>query len=362
MLLSLIIPTYNESKNIPILLEKIANCLSEVSKEVILVDDNSPDHTWEIARSLSHKYPWLRVIRRMTERGLSSAVLAGFEVAEGEILAVMDSDLQHDETALLGFLSAFQNGADIVVGSRKAPGGGVEDWNVVRKFVSWVATILAKITLPRSVSDPMSGFFALKREIYANYKHQINPRGFKILLEFLARTKNCKIIEVGYTFKGRIHGESKLSRKVIFEYILALYDLSIGQYIPSQFIKYGIIGLSGLLIATYVIFICQYFFLLPKSISIAISIEISILTNFILNNYWTFRTNKLQGIWKISRGLVTFHAICLGGALINQAIALKMLGFGIDVYLSNAFGYFIAAIWNYIINVNITWKGKPEHG
>ena len=362
MLFSLIIPTYNECKNIPILLERIAINLSDINKEVIVVDDNSPDNTWEIARSLSLKYPWLRVIRRMTERGLSSAVLAGFEIAEGEVMAVMDSDLQHDEKAVIAFLNAFQNGADIVVGSRKVQGGGIEDWSKVRKFVSWVATLLSKIALPQSVSDPMSGFFAIKRNVYETYKHQINPRGFKILLEFLARAKQCKIEEVGYTFKGRIHGESKLSSKVIFDYIFALYDLSIGQYISAQFIKYGIIGISGLFVATTVIFLCQHFTSISQSNAIAISIEISILTNFFLNNYWTFKSNKLIGIWKISRGLVTFHAICLGGALINQAIALKILGYGIDVYISNAFGYFIAAIWNYIINVNITWKGKPENG
>lgn len=362
MLFSLVIPTYNESKNIPILIERIANTLTNVTKEVIVVDDNSPDKTWEVARNLSAQYPWLRVIRRMTERGLSSAVLAGFEISEGEILAVMDSDLQHDEKALVAFLSAFEKGADIVVGSRKVQGGGVEDWSKIRKFVSWFATILAKIALPKSVSDPMSGFFAIKRKVYETHKHEINPRGFKILLEFLARAKNSKIEEVGYTFRGRVHGESKLSSKVIFDYIFALYELSLGQYLPTQFIKYGIIGFSGLIVATLVIFLCQNFTGLSKSYSIALSIEISILTNFFLNNYWTFKNFKLKGLWKVLRGLVTFHAICLGGALINQAIALKILSYGTDVYLSNAFGYFIAAIWNYIINVNITWKGKPEHG
>ncbi|WP_397599258.1 glycosyltransferase [Silvanigrella sp.] len=362
MLLSLIIPTYNESKNIPILIERIADTLSDISKEVIIVDDNSPDKTWEIARTLSNEYPWLRVIRRMSDRGLSSAVLAGFEISEGDILAVMDSDLQHDEKALLSFISAFEKGAEIVVGSRKIAGGGIEDWSPFRKFVSWSATVLAKVALTKSVSDPMSGFFAIKRKIYETYKHEINPRGFKILLEFLARAKNTRIDEVGYTFRGRVHGESKLSSKVIFDYIFALYELSIGKYLPTQFIKYGIIGFSGLIIATAIIFICQHFTNLSKSYSIALSIEISILTNFYLNNYWTFKNFKLKGLWKILRGLATFHAICLGGALINQAIALKMLTYGMDVYLSNAFGYFIAAIWNYIINVNITWKGKPEHG
>ncbi|KAB8031988.1 glycosyltransferase [Fluviispira multicolorata] len=356
--LSLIIPTYNESKNIPILLDKLNLCLSDIDKEVIVVDDNSPDKTWEIARELSSQYPWLKVIRRMTDRGLSSAVIAGFEQAEGKILAVMDSDLQHDEEAIVHFLIAFENGANIVVGSRKVDGGSVENWSPIRKFVSWVATLMAKMALPCNVTDPMSGFFAMNRNVYLENKSKINPRGFKILLEFLARAENVHVKEVGYTFKGRIHGESKLSSRVIYDYIHALYELSLGQYIPTRFIKYGIIGASGLLIATMVIFICQEFTSLSNANAVSISIEISILTNFFLNNFWTFRDNKLNGFWKMSRGLITFHAICLGGAFINQGIALKMLSFGFDVYLSNALGYFIAAIWNYMINVNITWKAK----
>ena len=358
MFISLIIPTYNESKNVPILIERISEALSDVKKEVIIVDDNSPDTTWEIARALSAQYPWLRVIRRMNDRGLSSAVLAGFEISEGEILAVMDSDLQHDEKALLNFIKAFENGAEIVVGSRKVKGGGIEDWSKSRMFISWVATVLAKIALPKSISDPMSGFFALKRNVYVIHKNEINPKGFKILLEFLARAKNNKIEEVGYTFKSRVHGESKLSSKVILQYIHALYDLSIGQIIPTQFIKYIAIGTTGLIFATISLFICQYFLHISQSNSLAISIELSILTNFFLNNYWTFKNNKLVGFKKILRGLITFHAICLGGALINQAIALKLITLEFTVYLANAFGYFIAAIWNYIININITWKGK----
>ncbi|RDB35673.1 MAG: glycosyltransferase family 2 protein [Spirobacillus cienkowskii] len=358
MLLSLVIPTYNESINIPILLERISIHLADIPKEVIIVDDNSPDKTWEVAHSLEHKYSWLRVIRRMTEKGLSSAVMAGFEIAEGDLLAVMDSDLQHDEKALIDFYRAFQNGADLVVGSRKAQGGQVEDWSQTRKFISWTATLMSKIALRHSVSDPMSGFFALKRSVYENYKEQINPRGFKILLEFLARSKNIKIAEVGYTFKGRIHGESKLSHKVILDYIFALYELSIGKYVPIKFIQYGIIGTIGLIIGTLIIYFTEIFTDFDHSLSLALSIEMSLLSNFFLNNYWTFKTKKLVGFKKLLRGLILFHAICLSGALINHAIGIKLLEFGINIYLSNSIGYLLAAIWNYIINVNITWKGN----
>ncbi len=359
MQLSIIIPTYNESQNIPILLERLNICLQNVSKEVIVVDDNSPDKTWEVARNLSSLYPWLRVIRRIEDRGLSSAVMAGFSVAEGDYLAVIDADLQHDEQVLPQFISSFINGADIVVGSRKVEGGGVEDWSPIRKFISWVATIMAKIALRHSVSDPMSGFFAISRKVYQNYKEEINPKGFKILLEFLARANNAKTIEVGYTFRGRIHGESKLSHKVILEYLKALYELSLGKYLPIRFVKYAIVGLSGLFVSNIVLFLCFQYFSMSKSAAIATSIEISIITNFFFNNFWTFKENKLEKAWPLFRGILTFHAICFSGAIINQAIALKFSANNfMNLYIANALGYIIAAIWNYAVNVGITWKSK----
>jgi dolichol-phosphate mannosyltransferase len=357
--LSLIIPTYNESKNIPVLVERLSQCLLNIDKEVIIVDDNSPDKTWEVARNLSLTYPWLRVIRRIHDRGLSSAVLAGFAVAEGDCLVVMDADLQHDEQIIPQFFEAFLGGADIIVGSRKVEGGGIENWSITRKFISWVATIMAKIALRHSISDPMSGFFALREEVYRSYKDEINPKGFKILLEFLARAKHSNIKEIGYTFKNRIHGESKLSSKVIIEYLKALYELSLGNFIPVRFLKYAIVGFTGLIVSNCILFFCLRYLELSKAKSIAASIEISIITNFFLNNYWTFKENQLKQAWPLLRGIITFHAICLSGAIINQAIALKFSAHNeMNLYLANALGYSIAAIWNYAINVGITWKTK----
>ena len=338
-------------------MERLNLCLANTDKEVIVVDDNSPDKTWEIARNLSSTYPWLRVIRRIHDRGLSSAVLAGFAVAEGDCLAVMDADLQHDEQILPQFLDAFQKGADIVVGSRKVDGGGTQNWSVVRKFMSWVATIMAKIALRHPVTDPMSGFFAIRKEIYQSYKDEINPKGFKILLEFLARAKHTNIKEIGYTFKNRVHGESKLSHKVIFEYLNALYELSLGNYLPIRFLKYALVGFTGLIVSNLILFLSLRYIGLSTAKSVAASIEVSIVTNFFLNNYWTFKENKLKGAWPLLRGIVTFHAICLSGAIINQAIALKFSANNdMNLYLANALGYIVAAVWNYAINVGITWK------
>ena len=355
--LSLIIPTYNESKNIPVLVERLGLCLANIPKEVIIVDDNSPDKTWEVARTLSQQHPWLRVIRRRDDKGLSSAVLAGFSLAEGDCLAVMDADLQHDEQILPQIYQAYLEGADIIVGSRKVEGGGTENWSPVRKFISWVATLMSKIALRHNVTDPMSGFFAIRREVYIKNKEQINPKGFKILLEFLARSKDCQIKEIGYTFKNRIYGESKLSHKVILEYLKALYELSLGTIIPVRFLKYVCVGATGLVVSNIVLLICFHFFHMSKFNSVAASIEISLLTNFFLNNYWTFRENKLKGTGAILRGCLTFHCICLSGALINQAIAVKLSETSfLSLFFANALGYIIAAIWNYAINVGITWK------
>ena len=360
-LLSIIIPTFNEAENIPVLAERLNKCLAHINKEVIVVDDNSPDKTWEIARLLSSTYPWLRVIRRIHERGLSSAVLTGFAVAEGDCLAVIDADLQHDEQILPQILKSYELGADIVVASRKVEGGGTQNWSITRKFISWGATIMAKIALRHPVTDPMSGFFAIRKEIYHAHKDEINPKGFKILLEFLARAKDANIKEIGYTFKNRIHGESKLSHKIIFEYINALYELSLGNYLPLRFLKYALVGFTGLIVSNLILLLSLKYIGLSPEKSVAASIEVSIITNFFLNNYWTFKENKLKGIWPLSRGIVTFHAICLGGAIINQAIALKFsVNHGINLYFANALGYIIAAVWNYAINVGITWKQNKK--
>jgi len=355
--LSLIIPTYNESQNIPILLARLNTSLCDIDKEVIVVDDNSPDKTWEIARSLTTQYPWLRVIRRVHEKGLSSAVLMGFSISEGDVLAVIDADLQHDEKILPQFVQAFLNGADIVIGSRKAQGGHIENWNPMRRLMSWIATQMAKLVLQQPVTDPMSGFFAIRKEIYQTYKDKINPRGFKILLEFLARAKNAHTQEIGYTFQGRIHGESKLSNRVIYDYLHALYTLSVGQYVSLNFLKYVAVGLSGLVVSYLVLLLGLNVFSLSKNVAVNLSIEVSIVTNFVLNNLWTFRENKLSNFFPFLRGMFTFHAICLSGAVINHMIALKAQEYlGHNLYFSNGIGYVIAAFWNYAINVKVTWN------
>lgn len=221
--LSIILPTYNEAANLPELLERISGVLKEGAFEVIVVDDDSPDKTWETAEKLTQKYPMLRVIRRINRRGLSSAVTEGFAAAKGDTLLVMDADLQHDPAIILQLKDAIMNGADIAVASRYMAGGSVGAWISGRRILSKAATFLAKNLPPVHVSDPMSGFFALRADAFRRIQPSLRPSGFKILLEILTfLPRGTKTAEVPLEFKLRTHGESKLSLRVEAEFLLQI--------------------------------------------------------------------------------------------------------------------------------------------
>lgn len=224
MNITLVIPTFNEAENVPILLENVYRVFREhgLDGSVTIVDDNSPDGTWKVAEELKGKYEGLKVIRRMSERGLSSAVLEGFKSSESAILGVMDADLSHPAESIPNIVAPLIRGeADISVGSRYVSEGGIEDWPVRRKISSKLATLAVRGLT--SVKDPMSGFFFLKREVIKDAK--LNPLGFKIALEILVRGKYDKVVEVPITFRDRLYGETKLGSGVIIDYLLHVMKL-----------------------------------------------------------------------------------------------------------------------------------------
>lgn len=345
--------------NVPLMVEKLEQALIGTSFEILVVDDDSPDRTWEIAEKLAESRPHLRVIRRLHNHGLSPAVMDGFAASRGKYMVVMDADMQHDESVLPLFVSAFENGADIVVGSRKVSGGKVEDWSPLRKFISFGAGTLAKLMLPNMMSDPMSGYFAIRKNLYEELGPGIDPKGFKILLEFLVRAQGKKLVEVGYTFRGRQFGESKLSTNVMLDYLSALYDLRFGKVISRRFMKYLVVGISGIVVNQFFVWVGKGPLRLTDSYALALGIETSIVSNFFLNNYWTFRRNKLRGFKKTIRGLATFNMICLGGAAINYAIAMFVTEhFSLNLYTGNMLGIVMATAWNYLVNSSITWTSQ----
>jgi len=225
---SLIIPTYNERANVQTILRQLQTLLEPVlpgQYELIVVDDDSPDRTWEAVEALSAEIPQARVIRRVGERGLATAVVAGWKAAQGEWLGVIDADLQHPPEVILQFLKALENGADLVAGSRHVEGGGVKNWSIIRRFLSRSATAMGVFLLPAAgkVTDPMSGLFALRRSSVDF--DTLQPLGYKILLEVLGRGHFQKIVEVGYVFRGRTEGASKVTWRLYWEYLVQIWRL-----------------------------------------------------------------------------------------------------------------------------------------
>lgn len=221
-MLSLILPTYNEAENLPLLLPKLQSTLAGIPHEIIVVDDDSPDGTWRRAQELAHEYPALKVIRRQGERGLSSAVMTGFKAARGEVLAVMDADGQHDSGLLKRLYETVQSQRGMAVATRYMPGGSTGQWNERRKLLSRTATKMVMALCHISVRDPLSGFFAIDRSLLERIASGLKPRGFKILFDLLVRLpKNVPISEIPYTFAPRLKGRSKLSMRVHGAFLLA---------------------------------------------------------------------------------------------------------------------------------------------
>lgn len=216
---SLVSPTYNEAQNVIEFIETAHAALGPISHEIIIVDDDSPDGTWRIVEEFSRKNPWARVLRRTTERGLSSAVIRGWDVAKGGILGVMDADMSHDEKILPLLIEKIRSGADLACGSRRVPGGGADKWPWYRRLTSWVAIQIAKLVLGVRLTDPTSGFFVLKRELFESCRETLYPEGYKILLELYCKGRPARVEDVAFVFKDRRQGYSKLTGKVMGEYL-----------------------------------------------------------------------------------------------------------------------------------------------
>ena len=225
MRLSVISPTLNEAESVPRLVEELERALGDINYEILIVDDNSPDGTWSIAQNISLTNPRVRSLRRMQNPGLGAAVIDGFSAAEGDVLACIDADLQHDPLILARMLDELQHGADIVVGSRHVDGGGTGEWNRLRRVQSWMANKTTQLLLGVRLKDPMSGYFLVWRKDFYEIRERLNGKGFKILLEILSNLHGSKIKEVPYTFRPRARGQSKLTGRVILQFIHQLWRL-----------------------------------------------------------------------------------------------------------------------------------------
>jgi dolichol-phosphate mannosyltransferase len=234
MKITVVSPTLNEAENVPRLIREIGSVLAGFDYEIIIVDDDSPDRTWEVAQEFARQDSRIRVLRRQGSRSLGWSVIDGFTAAHGDVIVCIDADLQHDPAILPQMLEQLSRGSDLVVGSRYASGGGVGQWGRIRRFESWLATKLAQWLVDIQVHDPMSGYFLLRRADFLAVRKSLNGQGFKILLEMAVHLPNARICEVPYTFRNRLAGQTKLSRRVVFAFISQLWRLAHVKAVQAQ--------------------------------------------------------------------------------------------------------------------------------
>jgi len=353
-MISIIVPTYNERENLEELVDRISKALKDYEFEIIIVDDDSPDKTWEKARELAQRYP-IKVIRRTKEKGLSSAIIRGFKEARGDVFVVMDADLQHPPEVIPELIRALENGADIAIGSRYVKGGRVENWYWWRKLISKGAIMIGRVALPRirSIRDPVSGFFAVRRNVIENV--ELNPVGFKILLEILIKGKYSKTIEVPYTFGLRRSGKSKLNQKQIFNYLRHLYRLMKWEGEIDRLIKFSIVGMSGIVVNQF--FLWLFAKMLGRGVvnlmlANVVATEIAILNNFTWNDLWTFKDLKGKPLYK---RLLNFHLAALTGAVVQWVVFGALVYLGVHYLMANLIGIGFSFVVRFLVNRHVTW-------
>ncbi len=368
--LSLILPTYNEKGNIRSIISILTQLLDDVipgKYELIVVDDNSPDLTWEIAAELLPEYSQLRVMRRITEKGLSTAVIRGWQVARGEILGVIDADLQHPPEILLKLLKEMDRGADLAVASRHVEGGGVSEWSWIRRVLSRGAQMLGLMILPETIgrlSDPMSGYFMVRRQSIVG--RVLSPVGYKILIEVAARGKIDWIAEAGYVFCERQSGESKVTWKQYVEYLQHLFRLRLSK--SATFIRFCLVGFTGVFVDLAVFYILRKVLGLGLTRSAILSAEVAILNNFLWNDIWTFVSisRRQSGNRQRLKRFIKFNLICLSGVILQTLIINIIYNFfqlseglakvaPIDV-LAKLIAIVLVTFWNFWLNMKLSWR------
>lgn len=356
--LSVVIPTLNERDNIHPLIERLAIALLGIAWEIVFVDDDSTDGTAALLHEISRRDARVRSIRRWNRRGLSSAVVEGIQSTSTPYIAVMDADLQHDERLLSAMLAKLRaNDADIVVGSRYIASGNVGAWDQRRRWISKIATYLAQLVVKADLSDPMSGFFMVRRDTFDAAGRRLSAQGYKILLDIVASSPQPpRIAELPYEFGLRRHGESKLNTLVMLEYLGLLIEKLFGDRVPARFVIFGMIGAMGVLVHFAVLAV-----LLKGSIATfvwaqSIATFVAMTFNFFVNNNLTYRDRRLKGAAQLIKGLISFYAICSIGTIANVGIANVLFRESYAWWLAALAGVLVGALWNYVLTSVYTWK------
>ena len=363
--LSVVIPTFNEAKNIAEIVRRLTELLDAPlgsAYELIVVDDDSPDRTWEAAQALTRHYPHLRVIRRTGERGLSTAVIRGWQAERGEVIAVIDADLQHPPEVTLGLWEEVSRGADLAVASRHVEGGGVSDWSAFRRILSRGAQLIGLFLLPGvvgRVSDPMSGYFMVRRAAIEGVA--MNPLGYKILIEVLGRGKIRWIAEVPYVFRERVEGESKVTWRLYIEYLRHLVRLRLSRLPIDRFVRFATVGSSGVVVDMGLLYLLSDPHTLAWGLtrSKLVAAEAAIMNNFWWNDAWTFRDVAKDQTGPRPRlvRFAKFQLVCLSGLILNTVLLNVQFNYlGMNRYIANAIAIAIVTGYNFWLIVKLSWR------
>jgi dolichol-phosphate mannosyltransferase len=357
--LSVIVPTYNEHDNVPILVELLKRTLEDVSWEVIFVDDNSPDGTAAVARALGAADNRVRCIRRIGRRGLAGACIEGMLSSQARYVAVLDADLQHDETLLASMLERIRKGdVDVVVGSRYIPGGSADSFTSKRRFMSRLSHAAAHMVTKVELSDSGSGFFMIRRAAVEEIAPRLSSQGFKLLLDITTTARGTlRAAELPYTFRQRQHGESKLDAHIILDFAALLVAKLTNDAISFRFLMFCFVGLTGVVIHMSALQVAVEMLGLRFAAAQVAATVLAVCWNFVLNNMLTYRDQRLSG-WRFVTGLLRFQLICAVGAISNVGAAAWIYDYNDNWWLAGLGGALMSAVWNYVVSAAFVWRAR----
>jgi dolichol-phosphate mannosyltransferase len=356
--LSVVVPTFKERDNIPLLVEKLARTLEGVDWEVVFVDDNSPDGTAAVARELGEADSRVRCIRRIGRRGLAGACIEGMLASQARFVAVMDADLQHDETLLVGMLARLRTDQfELAVASRFADGASAAGLSSAsREQASRVSNAMARRLLGVTLTDPMSGFFMIRRDRFEALAPQLSSQGFKILLDIVATARGTlRIAELPFVFAERQHGESKLDTRVALDFAALVLAKLTNDMVSFRFLLFCMVGLTGIAIHMMVLQVARGHLSFGAAQTAATVVAIT--WNFVLNNMFTYRDQRLSGLQFLT-GLIRFQLICAVGALSNVGIAAWIYDHDPNWWIAGLGGALMGAVWNYVVSAAFVWRQR----
>lgn len=357
--LSVVVPTLNEAANVEPLLERLGLALAGIEWEVIFVDDGSTDGTSELLTEIAQEDRRVRMIRRIGRRGLASAVVEGALASTTPVVAVIDADLQHDEKILPDLYQAIAaDGNELAIGTRYAGNGSTGDWAEDRLKISRFATALASPIMKTRMSDPMSGLFAVRRDVLLEAAPRLSTVGYKILLDLVAsHPRPLRLAEIGYTFGTRQHGESKLDEMVALEYLELLLDKALGRFVPVKLIQFGAIGTAGVGVHLALLYLTLNMVGAPFATSQAAAVFGAMTFNFALNNKFTYRDRQLKGLAWVG-GLFSFYLVCSLGAVANVGIGSLVYEQLHGWWVAGIAGAIVGSVWNYVASSWLTWTKR----